>query len=190
MDFFHFALSFFIEFGPLVGFLFFAQTFDFFVGVYALMIFTFFSLLFSFLRDKRLPIFSIYTGIAVLFFGFLSIYFRNPYLVVLEYTLYNFIFSLLAYIGYKKQKPIMKTLFPTMFEMNDKGWHVMSVAWGIFFVITGILNEYFWHFHNEHVWLIFRSITLVVATLFGMILFFVARKERLPNATKWGLKKY
>jgi intracellular septation protein len=190
MPFFHFLLSFFIEFGPLVGFLSIAFLYGFFPGVYALIILSFLSLLFSKIRDKRLPIFSIYAASAVFIFGSLSIYYHNQYLVVFEYTLYNFAFALAALWGYFYKQPIMKKLFPTMFVMKERGWQIMSVSWGIIFVVAGFLNEYFWWYENEHTWLVFRAYMLVFSTIFGALMFFVSRHERLPGSNSWGLKKY
>lgn len=190
MPVFHFLLSFFIEFGVLVGFLLFAFLYDFFAGVYALIILSITSLFLSWWRDKRAPIFSIYATSAVLVFGSLSIYYHTPYLVVLEYTLYNFIFAIAAFIGYKINKPIMKVLFPTMFVMTQRGWHIMSINWAIIFIIAGVLNEYFWWYTGENTWLIFRTAMLIFATIFGALMFFVSRKERLPGSNSWGLKKY
>lgn len=190
MPFLNFLLSFFIEFGGLVGFLFFAWMYGFFAGVYVLIIFSLLSLLISWLRDKRLPIFSIYAAVAILFFGLLSIYYEDPYLVVLEYTLYNFVFALAAFIGFKRDKPLMQTLFPTMFMISHKGWHIMSVAWGVVFLIAGFFNEFFWHLYGEYVWLMYRGFMIVFATLVGLCLLFVSRKERLPGSNSWGMKKY
>ncbi len=190
MDFLHFILSFFIEFSALVGFLVFAFLFGFFPGVHALIFFSVLSLFLSLLRDKRLPIFSIYSTLAILIFGGLSIYLRSEYLVVLEYTLYNFAFALAAVWGYYKNKPVMKRLFPTMFVMSQRGWHIMSVSWAIVFVFSGVFNEIFWRYFDETTWLWFRTFMLCFSTLFGMLMFFVSRRERLPGSTPWGLKKY
>lgn len=111
-------------------------------------------------------------------------------MVVLEYTLYNFIFAAAAFWGYKNSKPIMKTLFPTMFVMSDRGWQIMSIAWGFLFFISAFANEFFWHFFDEKIWLLFRVFMIIFSTIFGALLFFVSRKERLPGSTAWGLKKY
>ncbi len=190
MPIFNFLLTFFIEFGSVVGFLITAYFIDFFTGVKILMLLTFLSVIFSWMRDKRTPIFALIVSATVLCFGGLSLYFTNPYFVVFEYTAYNIVFVFFTYYFKYYKKALMQILFPSMFSMTYKGWQTMSLRWAHLFLITGILNEIIWWSFGEKSWLQYRAIVMIVSTLFSFYQFTLSKKERLPDANEWGLKKF
>lgn len=185
---FNFLTSFFIEFGPTLGFFLASVTYDFFVGVKVLLFLTVVSLLVSLLRDKRIPTFMLLVSSFVVVTGLLTLYFHNPYFVVLEYTLYNLFFCVGVVVGYYKNKPIMKYLFSTMFSITDKGWHKLSLRWGIVFFLGAVGNEVMWAFGTPDTWVYYRFISAVLMSIFGFSQFFLSKKERLPDASPWGLK--
>ena len=188
MPIFNFLLSAFIEFGPALAFLKTALFFDFFTGVKVLIFSTILALLLSIWRDRRIPVFMGLNSLFVFIFSTSSLYFHNEYLVVLEFTIYNSLFGLGVIWGYIMDKPIMKIMFGTMFSITDKGWHRLSIRWGIMFFITAIGNELIWRFYNPHVWIYYRFLSVLVLTIFGLSQFFLSKKERLPGSSPWGLK--
>ena len=190
MPIYNFVISFFIEFGPATAFLFSAIYFDFFTAVKVLLAATVLSILTSLYRDKKVPIFSLIVSIVVILSGTLTLYFQNPYFTVIEFTLYNLFFALAAVIGYAKDGPIMKFLFGSMFSMTDKGWHILSLRWAGFFVLLAIGNEISWNFYGEQVWIYFRIFAILLTAIFGFYQLTLTKKERLENASTWGLRIY
>ncbi len=190
MPVYNFLLSFFIEFGPATAFLFVAIYFDFFTGVKVLMIMTVLTTVLSLWRDGRIPKFTLISAFFVLISGALTLFFNNAYFTVLEFTLYNLIFGVAGIVGYFRDKPLMKSLFGTMFSITDRGWHILSLRWSLFFILAAIGNEIFWHFYGQDVWIYYRLITTIILTIFGFSQFFLSRKERLPDASPWGLCIY
>jgi intracellular septation protein len=188
MPIFNFLLSFFIEFGSVVGFLLVAYFVDFFTGVKVLMFLTVLAVLFSWMRDRRIPVFALIVSVTVLVFGGLSLYFTSPYFIVFEYTAYNFVFAFFAYYFYFQKKALMKILFSEMFSMTEKGWEKMSLRWANFFIVTGILNEIIWWTFGEKTWLEYRAVVMILSTFFAFYQFTLSKRERLPEASKWGLK--
>ena len=186
----HFFLSLGIEFGPTVLFFLGATLYDFFVGVWFLIVGTVLSLVTSLIRDKRIPLFSVIASTFVLLSGVVTLLTSDPCWVVLEYALYNFAFALAMFVGYVVEKPALKKLFHTMFHLTDKGWHILSLRWGMFFLIAAVGSEYMWRMYGEETWVYYRFIMSIVLATFGFSQFFLARKHRLPDASPWGLRQY
>jgi intracellular septation protein len=186
----HFLLSLLIEFGPMLFFFLGATAYDFFVGVWFLIVTTTLSIAGSLWRDKRVPLFSLIASAFVLLSGAVTLFTADAYWVVLEYALYNFSFALAMLIGYVKDKPALKILFKTMFHLTDKGWHILSLRWGLFFLLAGIGSEYTYHLYGEDIWVYYRFMMGLVLAIFGFSQFFLARHHRLPDSSPWGLKIY
>lgn len=186
----HFTLSLAIEFGPTVLFFLGATVYDFFVGVWFLIVGTVLSLITSLVRDKRIPLFSVIVSVFVLLSGGITLITSDPYWVVLEYAIYNIVFALAMFIGYVTNKPALKKLFHTMFHLTNRGWHILSLRWGVFFLLSAIGSEYVWRTYSEETWVYYRFTMSIVLAVFGFSQFFLARKHRLPDASPWGLRQY
>ena len=186
----HFLLSLGIEFGPTLLFFFGATLFDFFVGVWWLIAGTIVSLAVSLWRDKRIPLFALIASTFVLLSGVITLYTQNPFWIVLEYALYNIVFAVAMVIGYVRDTPALKPLFCTMFDLTDKGWHILSLRWGAFFLLSAVLSEVVWRLYGEETWVIYRFGMTIVLGVFGFSQFFLARRHRNPGASPWGLKVY
>lgn len=184
----HFFLSLAIEFGPTVLFFLGATLYDFFIGVWFLIVGTVASLTISLIRDKRVPLFALIASVFVLLSGTITLVTADPYWVVLEYAIYNVVFAIAMFLGYLTNKPALKKLFHTMFHLTDKGWHILSVRWGAFFFLSAVGSEYVWRMHGDEVWVYYRFFMSIILAVFGFSQFFLARYHRLPDASPWGLK--
>jgi intracellular septation protein len=184
----NFLLSLAIEFGPTVTFFLGATLKDFFFGVWCLIIATILSMTVSLIRDKRVPLFSLIASSFVLLSGVITLFTLNPYWIVIEYTIYNLFFATAIGIGWFKNKPALKPLFHTMFNVTDKGWHILSLRWGVFFVLGAIGSEYVWYTYSEEIWVLYRFVMSIVLAIFGFSQFFLVRKHRMPDASPWGLR--
>lgn len=184
-----FVRSFLIEFGPITAFFFVANAYNFFIATAVLLVATAFSLTVSLVYDGRVPLFSIISSSFVFIFGGATLYFRDPYWLVFEYTIYNGIFALAIFGTYYRGIPLFKTLFGTMFNITERGWRILSLRWASVFLVTAVLNEYIWHMFSVDAWLHFRFIAAIGLCVFGLSQFFLARRERMPDATQWGLRQ-
>ena len=186
----HFVLSLGIEFGPTLLFFAGATLYDFFVGVWWLIFGTCASLAISLWRDKRIPLFALIASAFVLLSGVITLYTKDPFWIVLEYALYNAAFALAMGIGYVRGTPALKPLFSTMFNLTDKGWHILSLRWGAFFFLCAVGSEVVWQCYGEDVWVVYRFTMTFVMGIFGFSQFFLARRHRMPDASPWGLRVY
>lgn len=184
-----FVVSLGIEFGPVTLFFVGALLFDFFVGVALLMASTVLSVVVSLARDGRIPLFSLIASFFVLLSGALTLFFMDPFWVVIEYSIYNTLFGVAMLVGYWYDRPALKPLFDTMFGLTDRGWHTLSLRWGIFFLITAFGSEIVWRFFSYDEWVWYRFLMVIAFGIFGFSQFFLARRERLPDSTVWGLRR-
>ncbi len=184
----HFLHSLLIEFGPITLFFLIAEWRGFFAGTIGLIIATILAVVASYLRDRRLPLFSLLSSLFVLIFGGLTLYFWEPRWLVLEYTLYNGIAGLALLAGLFWGKAFLKPLFETMFAITERGWRILSFRWALFFLATALGNEIVWGVYGEPGWIIYRFAAALVLCMFGFSQFPIARQERLPEASPWGLR--
>lgn len=177
-----------IEFGPVVIFFVVARQFGIFIGTASLVLATILALIWSLVRDKRIPIFSMISSSFVLVFGGATLLSHDPYWVVLEYTIYNGLFGIALLIGSLYGHGLLKELFGTMFHITDHGWRILSLRWAFFFLVVAIGNEYVWRSLGESPWVHYRLLAAVSLCIFGFSQFYLARKHRLPHASPWGLR--
>jgi intracellular septation protein len=177
-----------IEFGPVLLFFLSSIFFNFLFGAGVLVISTIAALVVAQVRDKRIPLFSIVASSFVLVSGAATLITKDPYWVALEYTIYNGLFGVAMFVGYLLEKPILKTFFGTMFSLTERGWNILSLRWGAIFILTALGSELSWRMGGADLWLWYRFVMTFVLCAFGFSQFFLARKERLPNASPWGLK--
>lgn len=183
-----FAISSFIEFGPITAFFIGTELANFFVGTALLVIGTIAALATSLTIDKRVPLFSVISSFFILLFGGFTLYFQDAYWLVIEYTLYNAIFGVALLIGIATKRYYLKHLFENMFHISDYAWKILSMRWAFFFLLTAVLNEVIWNNYTESTWVYFRVIAGIGLAIFGFSQFFLARRHRHPDANPWGLR--
>lgn len=184
-----FVVSFFVEFGPTLAFFLVSHRYGFFTGAVVLVALTALALVFSLLRDRRIALFALISSVLILAFGLMTILLWDPRWLYIEYTLYNGLFGIALLWGYVRGKGLLKPLFGSMFLITERGWKVLSLRWGFVFLTTAILNEYVWRSFSGEAWVDFRFATAVLQCAFGFSQFFLARRERLPEASEWGLRQ-
>jgi len=176
-----------IEFGPLLVFFLCFEIWGFLAATSALVVSTFFALLVAFITERRVPLFPLISGLCVFLFGLLTLYFQDPRFLVLEYTLYNGFFGMALLIGLLFNVPLLRYMFGTLFALKEYGWMVLSYRWAVFFLLVAFANELVWRYTPEHLWVIFRIGVVPAFLCFGLYQFTLSRRERLPEASAWGL---
>jgi intracellular septation protein len=78
-------------------------------------------------------------------------------------------------------------LFEGMFAITDRGWRILSLRWGIFFLIVACGSEIA-RFYSYDAWVAYRFMSMFALAAFGCTQFFLSRRERLPEASPWGVR--
>ena len=82
------------------------------------------------------------SGILVIGFGALTIWFHDERFIVMKPTIIYAAFSVLLLGGWWFKKPMLKYLLQSALEgVTERGWLLLSRNWGLFFGALGIANH-------------------------------------------------
>jgi intracellular septation protein len=182
-----------IEFGPIVLF-FVALSFlgsedrGFLLATAIFTCATAVALLASYILEKRVAWFPLMAGVSVLFFGMITLLFKNPELFMIKDTFYNGFFAVFLLVGALFGRAMLKPLFISLFDIQEKGWFILSVRWGIFFLLLTILNEVAWRMYSNEVWVSYKFWSTIITAAFGFYQLTLAKKFRNESASPFGLR--
>ncbi len=175
------------EFGPILGFLVAYEIKDFMSGVGVMMVATVISLIVLRHYEKHTPIFALISSFTVLFFGGISLVIDIPSIFILRDTLFDGIFGTAILISVWSGKPLFKYIFGGVFAITDKGWRTFSLRWGTFFIMLAVVNEWVRLTLSPEDWVTAKVLMIVASFVFGTYQLTLTKKERLPEATAWGI---
>ena len=64
----------------------------------------------------------------------------------------------------------MKIYLSSLIKLNDVGWNILTIRWGIFFVVMAILNEIIWRNFSTDFWISFKVFGFLPLTIIFTIL--------------------
>lgn len=175
------------EFGPVLGFLVAFKLSDFMTGIIVMMIATIIALLLLKILEKHTPIFALISSGTVLFFGGISLFIDLPGIFIFRDTIFDTLFGLALLLSVWLGKPLFKYTFSGVFAITHRGWSVLSLRWGIFFLLLALINEWVRLTLSPEDWVIAKILIIIASFVFGAYQFTLTKKERLPNATDWGI---
>lgn len=162
--------KFLIEMGPLL--VFFAVNYKFgLVGAtIALMITTPISVGLYWLMFKKVPTMPLVTAAVVIIFGGLTIYMDDTFFIKIKPTIVFLLFAggLLGALAFGRS--LMKVALGEAVQMTDRGWVLMSLHWGLFFLLMAGLNEFVWRNFSEDSWVTFKVFGVLPITLIFSVL--------------------
>jgi intracellular septation protein len=177
-----------IEFGPLTAFFVASFFSDFYSAAAVLVITTLLALITSFIRYRRFAAFSFFCSMFILVCGTATVYLHDPRWIVIEYTVSNLAFGVGTLGGWYLNRPVLRDLFGHMFLITERGWMLLTYRWGMCFLVTAVMNQLWWYlWPDENLWTLFRFVSTIAIFIFGMYQFSISRRERLPEASPWGL---
>lgn len=175
------------EFGPILGFIVAFEIRNFQAGIITMMIATIIALIVLKHRENHIPLFALISSGTVLFFGGVSLFIDIPSIFILRDTLFDAVFGTILLISVWYKKPLFQYLFRGVFAITPRGWSVLSLRWGLFFLVLAIANEWVRLTLSEDAWVTAKIGIIIASVLFGGYQFTLTKKERLPNATPWGI---
>jgi len=149
----HRWLNFAIDFGPLLVFFItykftsggegaFAATAGAIKGTLAFMVAIVIAMAVSKWKLGRISPMLWMSGILVLGFGALTVWFHDERFIVMKPTIIYAGFAALLLGGWFFKKPMLKYLLQSALEgVTEKGWLALSRNWGLFFAALGIANH-------------------------------------------------
>ncbi len=115
--------------------------------------------------DKKIPWMPIITGVFILFFGSLTLFFQNDDFIKLKPTIINILFAFILLTGLKFNKLFLKMAMSKAFVLEDEVWKTLTKRWSLFFLLLAFLNELIWRTQTTDFWVSFKVFGIFPLTL-------------------------
>ena len=167
-----------LDFGPIFVFIFAYQyTKDIFFATTLIMLATVLSILLSYRKEKRLPVFAIFVAIIVLTFGYLTIHLNNPAFIQAKDTIQDIIIATTFLVSYIIKYPIIKKMFGHLLPISQKSYDIMTINWIFHFYFLSLLNEIVRHNFSLDNWVSYKIFSASFTIGHGLFMLFMYRKE-------------
>lgn len=184
-------MKFLIDYGPLI--LFFAVNFgagklglaelDKIVwATAALVLATILALGISWKLERTLPKITLFGGIAVAFFGGLTIFFNDEIFIQLKPTIVSGLIALVLIAGQLLGRNPLKALLDGQMQLSDTGWRLFGWLWALMFSIQAIANEIARRLLSFDGWVSFKVFGLIgISVLFALVSVPVIQRHMLDQ---------
>lgn len=98
----------------------------------------------SWLLLRRIALMPLVTGVVVLIFGALTLYFQDPIFIKIKPTIVDCLFGATLLGGLLFGQSLLKYVFGDVYKLKPEGWQKLTVRWGLFFFLLAALNELAW----------------------------------------------
>lgn len=170
-----------LEIGPLVVFFIANGRAGIFVATAVFMAAVLSSLVISWALTRHLPIMPIITAVVVLIFGGLTLLLQDEHFIKLKPTIVNILFAATLFAGLAMNKPLLKIVLDTVFDLTDEGWRKLTLRWAFFFLFLAVLNEVVWRGFSTDTWVSFK--------VFGVMpLTFVFALAQMPLLQRYAVQ--
>lgn len=123
------------------------------------------------------------SGALVLFFGGLTLWFRDDTFIKMKPTIVYLMFSAILGFGLATGRPLLKLLLESAYPgLTELGWRKLTINWTLFFLFMAALNETVWRTQSWDFWVGFKLWGAVPLTLLFAIL-------NIPMLLKHGLSE-
>ena len=133
-----------LELGPLVIFYIANARADIFVATAWFMAAMVASLVLSWLLLRKLAVMPVVTGIVVLVFGGLTLYLQDATFIKMKPTIVNLLFAVVLLGGLGFGQSLLRYVFGDVYKLKPRGWTILTLRWGVFFLFLAVLNEVVW----------------------------------------------
>jgi intracellular septation protein len=161
-----------LEFGPLLAFFFanargewLSERVGFlgalgepiFVATAVFMVATIISLSLSWLLTRTIPIMPLVAGVVLLIFGALTLWLHDDLFIKIKPTIVNGLFSALLLGGlFIFRVSLLRYVFDAAFQIDEEGWHKLTIRWGLFLAVMAVVNEVLWRNFSTDFWVAFK----------------------------------
>jgi len=158
-------LRLFLDFSPLAGFFLAYRFAGLLAATGTLILCTLISLSVTYIKEKRIAPMPLVSGVMVTILGGLTLYLHNDTFIKIKPTLVNLLFAAILLGGLYFRKPMFKYVLGHAMQLEEKGWQLLSLRWGIFFLGLAALNECIWRNFSTDFWVDFKVFGMLTLTM-------------------------
>ncbi|MEO8683236.1 MAG: septation protein A [Devosia sp.] len=167
-----------LELGPLVVFFIVNGRADIFMATAWFMGAMVVSLLASWLILRKVAVMPLVTGAVVLVFGGLTLWLQDDTFIKMKPTITNSLFAGVLLGGLLFKQSLLKYVFGDVYKLLPRGWFVLTLRWGLFFLVLAVANEILWRNFSTDVWVAFKVWGIMPLTILFSVL-------QLPTLSKY-----
>ena len=119
----------------------------------------------SYLILRTISKMSLITALLVIFFGALTIWFRDPTFIKMKPTIIYLSFASILIIGLMRNKSLLQSLMGSTLTLEEKGWILLTKRIIIFFISLAFLNELVWRYFGQDQWVNFKTFGMPILSL-------------------------
>ncbi len=114
------------------------------------------------------------SGVLVVVFGGLTLYFRDAHFIKMKPTFVYALFAGLLAFGLATGRPLLQGLLGAAYQgLASEGWHKLTRNWALFFAAMAIMNELVWRWSEAtmtpdaalRAWTLYKMPGCVILTL-------------------------
>jgi len=158
-----------------------------FVATAVFMITVVIALVISYALTRHLPVMPVITAAIVLVFGSLTLVLQDEQFIKLKPTIIYLLFGGVLLGGLAFGKPLLGTVFDSVFHLKEEGWRKLTLRWALFFFALAVLNEIIWRTQTTDFWVSFKVFGVLPLTfLFAALQFPLMSKYAIPETDQQG----
>ena len=119
----------------------------------------------SYLILRTISKMSLITALLVIFFGALTIWFRDPTFIKMKPTIIYLSFASILIIGLMRNKSLLQSLMGSTLALEERGWIILTKRIIIFFIGLALLNELVWRYIGQDQWVNFKTFGMPILSL-------------------------
>lgn len=170
------------EIGPLAVFFFTNAKFGIFYATGSFMVAIVVALAVSYALSRHIATLPLVTGIFVLVFGGLTIWLNDELFIKLKPTIVNTLFGVILLGGLWWGKSFLRSVFGSVFRLDDEGWRQLTFRWALFFLLLAVLNEVVWRNFSTDTWVSFKVFGIMpLSMVFALSQMRLLHRHQLPE---------
>ena len=106
------------------------------------------------------------SGVFVLVFGSLTLYFHDETFIKVKPTIIYAMLSAVLVFGLVTGRPVLQTVLEAAYPgLSARGWRLLTINWALFFAAMAVLNEIVWRNFSWNVWVAYKLWGVIPLTL-------------------------
>ena len=119
----------------------------------------------GFAIERRIAPIPLLTAAVVLVFGGLTLLLQDETFIKMKPSIVQLLFAAVLFGGLMFGKPLLKLVLQQAMTLDDRGWRILTVRWGLFFIAMAVLNEIVWRTQSTDFWVNFKVFGILAITL-------------------------
>lgn len=154
-----------VDLTPLLGFFIAHKLFGLAGGTAVLIVLTLAALGVVYAYERSLALMPLVSGVAVALMGGLTLLLNDAYYIKIKPTVVNLLFAAVLLGGVYFRKSTFKYVLGHALSLEDEGWRLLSLRWGVFFLFLAGLNEVVWRNFPTDFWVNFKVFGMFILSM-------------------------